>query len=119
MEQMTIWNYLKVDKPKEYPPIIEELDKDLMRLFDGCKVRKKSYRVWKHVPNLGKRYCLWVAIKKTDDIMSISFEPIIKKYKDKKLEVSINSTGSFLDGYDYSLMISTLWTTKGHKEVID
>lgn len=48
--------------------------------------------------------------------MNLSFEPLVEKYKRKSLEVSISSTGSFKDEYSHSLMISSIWETKGHKE---
>ena len=41
---------------------------------------------------------------------------IVEKYKAKELEVSISSTGCLKDGYSHSLMISTMWLAKNHKE---
>ena len=50
-------------------------------------------------------------------VMNLQFAPLIEKYKRKSLEVSISATGCFKGGYSHSLMISSLWETKGHKEV--
>lgn len=117
-QQLSLFDYdIQQEKPKsEYPPIIEELDKDLTLLFVGLITRDKSYEVWDHVPNLGRRYKLWVDVREEDTVKDISLEPIIDKYKAKQLEVSISSTGSLKDGISHSLMISSLWNTKGHRE---
>lgn len=115
------YDFMQEESKPEYPPIIEELDKDLTLLFIGLITRDKSYEVWDHVPNLGKRYKLWVDVREEDTvkIKDINLEPIIEKYKAKQLEVSISSTGSLKDGISHSLMISTMWLTNGHKEVWD
>ena len=79
-------------------------------------IEDENYCVWSHVKNLGKRYECWVYVKDSSDVMNVSFAPLIEKYKKKQLEVSVNSSGCLRDGYSHSLMISSLWTTKGHKE---
>lgn len=116
-EQLTFFDFFDDIREPEYPPIIAELDKELATLFTNQSIRDKSYEVWSHVPALGKRYCIWVDIKDKQGLMSISFESIIQKYKKKHLEVSVIATGCSSDGCDHSLMISTLWTTKNHKEI--
>ena len=60
------YDFMQEESKSEYPPIIEELDKDLTLLFVGLITRDKSYEVWDHVPNLGKRYKLWVDVREED-----------------------------------------------------
>ena len=119
--QMTIWEFLEPEKPKsEYPSIIEELRKDLTFIFSGdkCKMRDETYYAWSHVPNLGKRYSVFVEIK-SEYAKTLSLAPIIEKYKKKLLEVSISVMPEWGEEFDQSLMISTLWLTKGHKEITE
>ena len=120
-QQLSLFDYdIQQEKPKsEYPPIIEELDRELTLLFVGTEIRDKKYEVWSHVPNLGKRYKMWVDVRNKKDVMNIDFGRIVEKYKAKELEVSISSTGCLKDGYSHSLMISTMWMTKNHKEKTD
>ena len=118
-EQMSIFDYLNTEEtPKvKWHPIIDELSADIHRLFLACDIRKEQYNVWDHVPNLGKRYEAWIDVKDKELVMNLQFAPLIEKYKRKSLEVSISATGCFKGGYSHSLMISSLWETKGHKEV--
>lgn len=117
-QQLSLFDYdIQQEKPKsEYPPIIEELDRELTLLFVGTEIRDKKYEVWSHVPNLGKRYKMWVDVRNKKDVMNIDFGRIVEKYKRKSLEVSISATGSFRIDCTHSLMISSIWETKGHKE---
>lgn len=116
--QMSIFDYLYIEETPsvKWHPVIDELSADVHKLFANCDIDKEQYAVWKHVPNLGKRYEAWVYVKKQEDVMNLSFSPLIEKYKKRSLEVSISATGSFRDGYSHSLMISSIWETKGHKE---
>ena len=119
--QMSIFDYDAFqDKPKsKYPAIIEELSKDLFSIFSNnkCHMRDETYRLWDHVPNLGKRYSVFVEIK-SEYAKTLSLAALIEKYKRQQLEVSISVTPSWDKDFDQSLMISTLWLTKGHKEIL-
>jgi hypothetical protein len=98
--------------PKKYceNEIINELMDDLEKLIPG--VMFCSYRVWNHVPNLGKRLWARVDLYQIDtDISGIS-----EKYKAKNLEISVNVIPNF-DQDSWSAYISSMWTTKTHKEV--
>lgn len=118
--QLTIFDYLIEETPSvKWHPIIDELSADIHSLLNTCDIEDENYRVWSHVKNLGKRYECWVFVKDQADVMNVSFAPLIEKYKKKQLEVSVNSSGCLRDGYSHSLMISSLWTTKGHKEAKD
>jgi hypothetical protein len=115
--QLTIFDYLIEETPSvKWHPIIDELSEDIHKLFKDCDIKKETYEVWEHVANLGKRYECFVYVKDDKDVINLSFAPLVEKYKKKSLEVSISSTGSFKDGYSHSLMISSLWNTKGHRE---
>lgn len=116
--QMSIFDYLNTEETPtvKWHPIIDELSEDIHKLFENCDIRKERYTVWSHVPNLGKRYEAWIDVKDKEFVMNLSFEPLVEKYKRKSLEVSISSTGSLKDEYSHSLMISSIWETKGHKE---
>lgn len=115
-DQMTIFEYLNKQSKIKWHPVIDELSKDIHNLFAKCEIEKEKYEVWDHVSNLGKRYEAWVYVKNKEDVMDLSFEPLIEKYRKKLLEVSIAATGSFRSDCTHSLMISSLWETKGHKE---
>lgn len=116
--QLTIFDYLIEETNSiKWHPIIDELSADIHNLFWNCDIERESYEVWNHVANLGKRYCAWVYVKDKNDVMNLTFAPLIEKYKRKSLEVSISVSGSIKDGYSHSLMISSLWETKGHKEL--
>lgn len=116
--QMSIFDYLNAEEAPtvKWHPIIDELSADIHKLFKDCDIEKETYEVWDHVANLGKRYECWVYVKDKNDVMNLTFAPLIEKYKRKSLEVSISATGSFKEGHSHSLMISSLWETKGHKE---
>ena len=114
--QYSIFDYIEPTVTVKWHPIIDELSEDIHKLFANCDIRKERYTVWSHVPNLGKRYEAWIDVKDKESLMNLSFEPLVEKYKRKSLEVSISSTGSFKDEYSHSLMISSIWETKGHKE---
>ena len=118
-EQMTIFDYLNAEKTPtvKWHPIIDELSDDIHKLFASCNIREETYHVWDHVPNLGKRYEAWIDVSDKELVMNISLAPLIEKYKRKSLEVSFTATGSFKEGYSHSLLISTIWNTKNHKEI--
>ena len=114
MEQLSLFDLIPTER--KYPPLVEEVSKKVHELFKGCEI-KESYTVWSHVPNLGKRYEAWI----TADRKHIDFEAIdamTKASKKTVLEISASITPSFVYGPDKArLMFSTIWTTKGHKEV--
>lgn len=114
--QMSIFDYMEPEKKVKWHPIIDELSADVHRLLNMCDIEDENYRVWSHVKNLGKRYECWVFVKDQADVMNVSFAPLIEKYKKKQLEVSFNSSGCLRDSYSHSLMVSSIWITKGHKE---
>lgn len=108
--QMSIFDFLKSDAFCKNQ-IINELVEDLKRVFPDSKA--ESYHAWDHCPNLGKR--LWVRV---DEFPRESdLEEIEKKYKSKNLEITVNVV-PYMDGSDrLRAYISTLWKTKGHREV--
>ena len=61
---------------------------------------------------------LWLCI---DDVgTEWDLTDIVEKYKKKQLEVNISAVPHFLNNKDVdgnNLFISTMWTTKGHKEI--
>lgn len=115
--QMSIFDYSIEETPSvKWHPVIDELSADVHKLFSNCDIESERYAVWQHVPNLGKRYEAWVYVRKQEDVMNLSFAPLIEKYKKKSLDVDVSASGSFKDGYSHSLMISSMWETKGHKE---
>lgn len=116
--QMSIFDYMNTEESTtiKWHPIIDELSADIHNLFKDCDIEKETYKVWEHVANLGKRYKAWIDVKDKELVMNLSFTPLVEKYKKKSLEVSISSAGSFKDEYSHSLMISSMWETKGHKE---
>lgn len=118
-EQMSIFDYLNTEETPtiKWHPIIDELSADIHKLFKDCDIEEETYVVWEHVSSLGKRYEAWVCVKDKNDVMDLTFAPLIEKYKRKSLEVSVSATGCSKEGYSHSLMISSLWETKGHKEV--
>lgn len=115
-DQLTIFDYMEPETNVKWHPVIDRLSADVHRLFSKCDIGKEQYAVWSHVPNLGKRYEAMVYVKDKADVMDIEFSKLIEKYEPEQLEVSISSAGCFKDGYSHSLMISSLWITKGHKE---
>ena len=91
--QMTIFDF-------GYPQIICDLIFDLKSVFPGMKV--DSYRVWEHVPNLGKR--LWAEV---DDFQNTDITWISEKYKE--LEISVNVVPSLRNKGEWMAYISTMW----------
>lgn len=111
--QMSIFDFIKPVSTKNYPTIIEMLEDDIKAL--GIDTSKSKYEIWSHVANLGKRYELFVDVPKS---MDMDFTALIKKYKPLNLEVSVNYTPSFNNNDCINLFFSSMWTTKGHKELI-
>lgn len=116
--QMSIFDFLEPEHPFTWHPIIDDLSKDIHRLFQGWEVEDEQYIVWNHVPNLGKRYSAYVDIT-SDCAKTIVAAPVIEKYKSKGLEISFSVTPCF-GKHDYRcdqrIYIYSIWNTKGHKE---
>ena len=110
MEQLTIFDLLPGESTFGNQ-IIDELVEDLKRMFPSINI--ESYHTWSHVPNLGKRLWSYVEHFPEDE----DFEWLCEKYKEKHLEISINIVPRFDDMNTFSAYISTLWKTKGHKEI--
>lgn len=108
--QMDIFDFLKTDDFCNNRTI-NELVKDLHRLFPD--VKSENYEIWEHVPNLGRR--LWVKVDNYP--INFNMEPLEKKYMAKGLEITVNVVPSMDGKNEYRAYISTLWKTKGHKEV--
>lgn len=119
MEQMSLWDWMPEACPEKeqskFPELIQELSFELFKMFINAKCEKETYRVWEHVPNLGKRYCLWVYSSEAFDWDKIN--ELIERYKEHKLEVSVCASPAFTGELCSKYMISTMWLTKGHKEV--
>lgn len=109
MKQLTIFDLLQKEGFCENQ-IINELVDDLKQLFPDIEI--KHYTVWSHVPNLGKR--LWCYVEEYP--VELDVEWLIQKYMAKSLEISISVTPDMEDD-GFNAYISTLWKTKGHKEI--
>lgn len=118
-EQISLFNFIEKESESGIvlPPILQQFDKDIRELFkDGFGIREPKYEVWDHVPNLGKRYSIsfrpvnggWFDYLIDDEAV----QELMDKYKDKQLDVKVTPT-------PWSIYISTMWTTKGHKEKLD
>ena len=109
-------DYCVLGNKKITNKLIKQLIDDLEAMYPG-KIDVKEYTVWEHVPNLGKR--LWLNIEDVGDTWDLT--GIIDKYKEASLEVSISAVPHFVGGNaeGNNLYISTMWKTKGHKEVLE
>ena len=114
--QLSIFDFLQSEKKPEIDnAILKQLIEDLEKVFPG-KLQDIEYTVWEHVPNLGKR--LWLYIDDVGNEWDLT--EIIEKYAKYSLEVSISAvpritSGAFVGGHN--LYVSTMWKTKGHKEL--
>lgn len=108
--QMSIFDFIKPTNESKFPGIIGQLDKELT---ERLGINDSKYEVWSHVPNLGKRYSLYGDIDNAFDITDI-----IEKYKPLNLEISCIGHKSVFDNNKFTIHISTLWTTNGHKEML-
>lgn len=102
--------------PKELPPIIKELSKRLQKLFENQETYKEEYEVWEHVPSLGKRYSIFV--KRIEDVPREELDEIEREFKKYNLEVKDSFAGWDAEN-KIKIAISTMWTTKGHKENLE
>ena len=122
--QMTIFDFIPTSEQKNdignnFPPIIRELSRDIWKTFKSDKHEDEAYEVWSHVPNLGKRYVIWIEVK---DILPDQVNALKDKYKKYDLELSFIETPEYDDDYNldhFWVMISSIWKTKGHKERLD
>ena len=108
--QMTIFDLL----PKKgfcENQTVNELTEELKQVFPD--ITFKSYHVWSHVPNLGKR--LWADIEHYP--MDMDIEWLQEKYLKKSLEITISVVPNFDEDNAFSAYLSTMWKTKGHKEI--
>lgn len=123
MEQLSLWDWMPEACPKEkpkqmcdtWPELIQQVAKDIFFLFKDNESRDDIYAVWGHVPNLGKRYEVW--FYNVSDFDAEGFEKLQQAYKAKKLSVSACVTPSLRKKGTFNYMISTMWLTKGHKEL--
>lgn len=110
-------DYCVLGNKKITNKLIKQLIDDLEAMYPG-KIDGIEYTVWEHVPNLGKR--LWLNIEDVGDTWDLT--GIIDKYKEASLEVSISAVPHFVGGGNVegnNLYVSTMWKTKGHKEVLE
>lgn len=111
-------DYCVLGNKKITNKVIKQLIDDLENIYPG-KIDGIEYQVWEHVPNLGKR--LWLNIEAVGEEWDLT--GIINKYREASLEVSVSAVPHFVGGKadveGNSLYISTMWTTKGHKEVLE
>lgn len=111
-------DYCVLGNKKITNKLIKQLIDDLEDIYPE-KIDGIEYQVWEHVPKLGKR--LWLNIEAVGEEWDLT--EIIDKYKEASLEVSVSAVPHFLNGKadveGNSLYISTMWTTKGHKELIE
>lgn len=101
---------------EEFPPIIKELSERLHKLFENQETYKEEYEVWEHVPSLGKRYSIFVR-----KIINVPREELDKIYEEfKKYNLEIKESFAGWDKEDnIKIAITTMWTTKGHKENLE
>lgn len=123
--QMSIFDFpewLPESQKQKYMPIIQKLDDEVRKICEGYEIDEAEYEVWEHVPNLGKRYCVWINDVINDDLVRVSrdLRALIDRYKRFDLEISIcGSPGKEDEKYNViaqNIMVSTMWKSKGHKE---
>lgn len=107
----------KPDKEaEEFPPIIKELSERLHKLFENQKTYNEEYEVWEHVPSLGKRYSLFV--RKIENVPREELDEIEEEFKKYNLEIK-DSFAGWDEEDNIKIAITTMWTTKGHKENLE
>ena len=116
--QMSIFDILGQEpaKPKQQGydysnPILNHMLEELKEIFTVTEIK---YEVWDHVPNLGKR--MNATLKDLPDVWDIT-EMMDRYLKDYELELS-TTIWDPLSG-EKEIWLSTMWTTKGHKERTD
>lgn len=116
--QMSIFDILGQEpaKPKQQGydysnPILNHMLEELKEIFTVTEIK---YEVWDHVPNLGKR--MNATLKDLPDVWDIT-EMMDRYLKDYELELS-TTIWDQLSG-EKEIWLSTMWTTKGHKERTD
>lgn len=116
--QMSIFDILGQEpaKPKQQGydysnPILNHMLEELKEIFTVTEVK---YEVWNHVPNLGKR--MNATLKDLPDVWDIT-EMMDRYLKDYELELSTTIWDPLSGGKE--IWLSTMWTTKGHKERTD
>ena len=116
-EQMNIYDF--IPRQIKYHKVVDDLAADLKAIFLDCQFGDEHYYAWEHAKGLGKRYsiCVEMPRKMTREIWDeYGLDKLILKYKGYSLDVSISVVPRY--GEDRStLYITTLWATKGHKEV--
>lgn len=91
--------------------ILKHLIEELKEIFTVTEIK---YEVWNHVPNLGKR--MTATLKDLPDGWDIT--EIMDRYlKDYQLELSTTIWDPLYE--EEEIWLSTMWTTKGHKERTD
>lgn len=94
--------------------IINNLIDDIESRFPG-RVREIEYNKWPHVPHLGKR--LWLSADDIGDTWDLT--DLIDKYHAQQLMITVTPhphLNDFGEECGTDLYMSTMWTTKGHKE---
>lgn len=114
MYQMTIFDLIPSEN--RFPTLIKELAKDVKQILGTPD--EENYNVWSHVPNLGKRYEAWYNNILFTEEKNNEFVKIQNKFKNTFLEISIDSVPSLDEKGTTDVMVSTMWNTKGHKEVL-
>lgn len=113
--QLSIFDFMTAPAAVR-PRIIEDLSKDVAAMFAGYDKCRESYTTWAHVPQYGKRYEVWYRNVVTVDLDTM--QRIKDKYKAQGLEVSVSVIPSVAAAGAYNYMVSTMWLTKGHIEMI-
>jgi len=101
---------------EEFPPIIKELSERLHKLFENQKTYREEYEVWEHVPSLGKRYSIFV--RKIINVPREELDKIYEEFKKYNLEIKESFAG-WDEEDNIKIAITTMWTTKGHKENLE
>lgn len=110
--QMSIFDFIQ-DNNNIFPPMIQKLHNRILEYYPQA-TKRVSYDVWGHVPNLGKRYENSFYADSSSDINGFA-EALRKEFEPYQLEVSVIM--SIWNEDKISCFVSSMWTTKGHKEV--
>lgn len=114
MYQMTIFDL--IPEEKKFPSLIEKFAKEIKEILGFPS--NESYRVWDHVPTLGKRYEAWFYDVNLTEEINEKIEIIQNEFKNTVLDVSFIQIPSMKSNELQRIMVSTMWKTKAHREVV-
>lgn len=117
MDQISFFDLDPEFKLNSKPETIKKLDEEIKELFKGNKIRESKYEVWSHVPQYGKRYCVYIDNVDPEKVEHEKIDDVTERYAEKKLDVSFNMYQDIVNKGKATIIVSTYWKTKGYKEV--